>query len=286
MPEQNAPHWFTQALQHPAREHAVSSAGVQLRYRSWNADDRSKPPLVLVHGHRGHARWWDFTAPMLTAWHRVYALDLTGMGDSDHRTEYTADHHCNDIAAVIRAAGGGAATVIGHSYGGIRLLRLCRDQPDLVRHAILVDSKVTVFDDDPVSAFPTVGRPTPYPDYATARSRFVLMPNQTALTYALEHVAHHSLKRADGGWTWKADRRLPAILEADGAALLQQIRVPVDYIYGQNSALVSRARAQRIVELLRRSRPAIEVPQAGHHLMLDQPLALVVALRTLLAAGP
>ena len=36
-------------------------------------------------------------------------------------------------------------------------------------------------------------------------------------------------------------------------------------------------------ELLNRNAPVIEVPEAHHHLMLDQPLALVTGLRTLLA---
>ena len=33
----------------------------------------------------------------------------------------------------------------------------------------------------------------------------------------------------------------------------------------------------------RRVAPVIEIPVAGHHIMLDQPVALVAALRTLLA---
>jgi pimeloyl-ACP methyl ester carboxylesterase len=32
--------------------------------------------------------------------------------------------------------------------------------------------------------------------------------------------------------------------------------------------------------------PVIDLPDAGHHPMLDQPLALVAALRTLLAVWP
>ncbi len=36
-------------------------------------------------------------------------------------------------------------------------------------------------------------------------------------------------------------------------------------------------------ELLDRNAPVVEIPQAYHHLMLDQPLAVVTALRALLA---
>ncbi len=36
-------------------------------------------------------------------------------------------------------------------------------------------------------------------------------------------------------------------------------------------------------ELLGRNAPFVEIPQAHHHVMLDQPLALIAALRALLA---
>jgi pimeloyl-ACP methyl ester carboxylesterase len=36
-------------------------------------------------------------------------------------------------------------------------------------------------------------------------------------------------------------------------------------------------------DALGRVAPVIELPQAGHHAMLDQPLVLLTALRTLLA---
>ena len=36
-------------------------------------------------------------------------------------------------------------------------------------------------------------------------------------------------------------------------------------------------------ELLDRNAPVVEIPSAHHHLMLDQPLALVTGLRTILA---
>ena len=34
---------------------------------------------------------------------------------------------------------------------------------------------------------------------------------------------------------------------------------------------------------LGRAAPVIEIPDAGHHVMLDQPLALITGLRTLLS---
>jgi hypothetical protein len=41
--------------------------------------------------------------------------------------------------------------------------------------------------------------------------------------------------------------------------------------------------SEALYDRLGRVAPIIEVPAAGHHIMLDQPLALVATLRTLLA---
>jgi pimeloyl-ACP methyl ester carboxylesterase len=43
------------------------------------------------------------------------------------------------------------------------------------------------------------------------------------------------------------------------------------------------AAMERVIYVgLGRIAPVIEIPQAGHHVMLDQPLALVTGIRTLL----
>jgi pimeloyl-ACP methyl ester carboxylesterase len=55
-------------------------------------------------------------------------------------------------------------------------------------------------------------------------------------------------------------------------------------MFGDRSLLMTRER----LALLRSATPAqspwIVIPDAGHHIMVDQPLALVAALRALIAA--
>ena len=40
---------------------------------------------------------------------------------------------------------------------------------------------------------------------------------------------------------------------------------------------------EMVVDRMGRAAPVVEIPGAEHHVMVDQPLALVTALRTLLA---
>lgn len=54
-------------------------------------------------------------------------------------------------------------------------------------------------------------------------------------------------------------------------------------VHGGNSQLFNRDSAEYVHELGGGDIPIIAVPQARHHLMLDQPLAFVTALQSVLA---
>ena len=47
--------------------------------------------------------------------------------------------------------------------------------------------------------------------------------------------------------------------------------------------MVSTEMSDVMYDRLGRVAPVIEIPSAGHHVMLDQPIALVAAIRTLLS---
>lgn len=284
-----APGWFRWALKHPGLSHRVRVDGVDLHWLGWSTEALSRPPLLLVHGHRAHAHWWDFVAPFLADTHRVIAMDLSGMGDSDRRSVYPRDAGARDIVGLVRALGLPPLTVIGHSNGGLRALEACGLAPELFQRVIAIDS---------YAVFPGSTHPAPppglrgdrvYADLATALSRYRLLPDQPHVEpWALAHIARHSVREVAGGWTWKFD---PTMIsgpehEDDGDALLARVRCPVDYVYGADSVIVDDALAQRIVRALPAGRGPIAIPGGHHHLMFDQPVALIATLRALLACSP
>jgi pimeloyl-ACP methyl ester carboxylesterase len=99
----------------------------------------------------------------------------------------------------------------------------------------------------------------------------------------LDYLALRSLRQVDGTWRWKFDPRMPGSSVRDGRAMLRRIGVPVDIVYGEASAIVDRTRAEACVDELRHGRGPIEIPSGRHHLMLDEPVALISTLRALLA---
>ena len=67
------------------------------------------------------------------------------------------------------------------------------------------------------------------------------------------------------------------------ADYLAEVHCRIAVFKGQHSDLVTADVQDYIDELLGRSSPIVEIPAAYHHVPLDQPLALVAAIRTILA---
>jgi pimeloyl-ACP methyl ester carboxylesterase len=127
--------------------------------------------------------------------------------------------------------------------------------------------------------------PKTYPDLASALEHFHLMPPQPATNpFIIRHVARHSLRQVPGGWTWKFD---PRVFVRDSVKpmsdYLADARCRVAILRAEFSDLVPPETGEYMYELLDRNAPIVEIPQAYHHLILDQPLAFIAALRALLA---
>ncbi|MEX1178569.1 MAG: alpha/beta hydrolase [Nitriliruptor sp.] len=300
---EGAPEWFTDALTHPGEPGEVLVAGARIRYLAWG--DRSAPPLVLVHGGAAHAHWWAPLAPLLAGDHRVVALDLSGHGDSDHRDEYPAETWAEEVLAVAAAAGGaGPPTVVGHSMGGFVTIIVAATRGADLHGAIVLDSPVLRPDPETEEASRT-GRnlfraPKTYPDLETAVEHFHLVPPQPRRhPWLIDHVARTSLREvvaADGsnGWTWKFDPQLFVTrsgprLPSEYGPELARAACRLAVVTGERSAIVDEGVIEHMRELVAGSPaaaagvPFVRIPDAHHHLLLDEPLATVTALRAILA---
>lgn len=302
IPQDSAPtpDWFRATLAVPRREGYVDAAGCNVHYFSWG--DPANPGVLLLHGFLAHARCFAFIAPFLAQNHHVVAYDFSGMGDSGVRENYPDELRLEELLAVAQNTGlfmtGTKPAIIAHSYGGsIGLLAMERYHE---RFARLVICDLMTLRPERLGAHreergapPSQEHKRPnriYPDYETAKGRFILSPPQKVNEPCLfDYMAFHSLKEVEGGWTWKFD---PSVFERTGdlhEKLLAQGRrmaaAPGDIVivYGEESELFDADSADYIVECGGGHIPMIGIPDARHHLMLDQPLAFASVLRTLLA---
>ncbi|RMD81496.1 MAG: alpha/beta hydrolase [Candidatus Dadabacteria bacterium] len=281
-----APKWFTGALATPYEEATVEVEGCPIHYLRWG--DRDKPGLMLVHGGAAHAHWWSFLAPQLTHHYHVVAPDLSGHGDSGRRPEYPRELWARELIAVAEHAGFDEPFVlIGHSLGGQVGIVTAALYGERLAGAIIVDAPVRR--PSPESVEGTRGRmfrnPKTYPDLETAMEHFHLVPPQPCENdFILRHVARHSLRRTERGWTWKFDPRV--FVKVSPKPLheyLAATRCRVAILRGEFSNLVPPETGEYMYELLDRNAPIVEIPQAYHHLILDQPLAFIAAVRALLS---
>jgi pimeloyl-ACP methyl ester carboxylesterase len=285
-----APDWFHWALSRPREERRVLVEGCPIHYIFWRAQRQDRPNrgLLFVHGGGAHANWWSFIAPYFARYLNVAAIDLSGMGDSGRRESYSAELRAKEMRAVIADAGlGSFPFVVGHSFGGFMTMKFAAAFGEELGGAVIVDSPIRSPEEEvqhPLTP-PKWTNKRIYESFDAALARFRLMPPQTCDNpFIVEYIARHSLMPVEGGWTWKFD----------GAAMgtrrfgepfreyLQAARCRAALIFGEKSALVSRDTASYMSSLMGPHAPIVEVPEAQHHVMLDQPLAFVAALRMLL----
>jgi pimeloyl-ACP methyl ester carboxylesterase len=276
------PPWFSAALAAAVQERTTTVEGTAIAYRAWgDAADRS---IVLVHGGAAHSRWWDHIAPLLASGWRVVAVDLSGHGDSGRRDSYSLDTWAREVLAVVADTGTAASSVvIGHSMGGLVTLRLATLAGSRIAGAVAIDSPIRDMapEDRAARQQRAFGPLRVYPTRQAAMARFRPIPDQPTLAYIRDHVAATSVRPAEGGWKWKFD---PRVFTRDHLTpeLLTRLDCRVA-LFRAEHGLVTPQQSAAIYDRLGRVAPVIEIPVAGHHIMLDQPIALAAALRTLLA---
>ncbi|MCW1383674.1 alpha/beta hydrolase [Novosphingobium sp. KCTC 2891] len=275
--------WLEQRWSERPRQFAVQVEGAAIACRGWNLA-ADLPGLVLVHGYRAHAAWWDHIGPALASQYRVVALSLSGMGESDRREGYSRAQFAREIMAVADACAMDPVTIVAHSFGSIPALMAAKACSEQVSRLVIIDA-----------GLPIRGQPLhqiaaePRRDYATreeAVGRFRLIGEGPApVREVREYIARHSVREEEGRWTWAFDHLLPHSLNADAAFVddLGGIDVPLDVVVGELTTIMTPPRVAEAQRIARRCGKPVVIPGSGHHVPIEQPLALLAALRGLLA---
>ena len=285
----DAPEWYRDALAQPRTDETVEVDGCPIHYLAWG--ERGRRGLVFVHGGGAHAHWWTHVAGRYAKRFRVAALDLSGHGDSGRRERYSLEQWTDEVMSVAQDSGMAEKPVaIGHSMGGFVTIATSARHPDALAGAVVCDSPVTAPDPE-VDAHrmgQAFGKPRSYATREEAIERFRTVPPQDHyLDYVMADVAWNSLVPDDsGGWRWKFDHHAFSAFEANPRVAARPYLPKISCrlaLLASERGLVNREVGQYMYDLMGRVNPVIEIPLAGHHLMLDQPLLLISALNTLLA---
>jgi esterase len=281
----------------PPRSLRVAMGGATLHLLEWG--DPEGRPVLMVHGMRGHARWFTPVGPALAQSYRALSLDLRGHGESSHSPPYGPLTYSDDVVALVDALKLDGLILVGHSMGGGVALRAAEQLGDRLSALVVVDSN---FRGGPPPEMERVWRErmaarperetrelSVFGSWDQARARFALRPGGTvASAELLDHLAHHALRELpEGGFVWRFDpsmqgfQRQPRPEPADPG----RITCPVGLIFGAESPIRQRLDIEAMRAEFRGARftDLAIIDGAHHHVFLDRPAEFNRALLEFLA---
>ncbi|HBE91870.1 MAG TPA: alpha/beta hydrolase [Gammaproteobacteria bacterium] len=283
--EKNTLDWFRKALAVTPDALKVEVAGAELNLLVWGEQD--KPALLFIHGGAAHAGWWRFIAPFFLPDHRCVAVDLSGHGYSEHREYYPPGIWADEILELIDMGGifSSRPIIIGHSMGGLTGIRVAAeaDIPGL----IIVDAAVRPPENPPHQRVRRniLGRSRLYSSKQDAVGRFRLIPPQPTINPEIvDFIADSSVRQVVDGWAWLFDPN--AFRQLKPVSLFEQLErvtCSVALLRGELSRILDSEAAVKMCGAFGGTATLVDIPQAYHHIMIDQPLELVSVIRTVLA---
>lgn len=264
-----------------------TSQRLKMHYLVWG--DEAKPPLILIHGTRDHARSWDQTAAALLDRYCVYAPDLRGHGDSEWAFggDYSIIDYALDIHALGEAIGRAPYTIIGHSLGGGVTLQYAGTFPEKVTRLVSIEGlgglgwssgqrrpahirmrqwveSMRKLEGRQLHNYPTL-------DDATER---MVEANRHLSPELARHLTITGTRPADHGYTWKFDNFTHAgspyeFNMEDARDLWNQIRAPMLILWGEESWGARFNNMDLDLSAFHDYR-AVKVEKAGHWVHHDQ----------------
>jgi pimeloyl-ACP methyl ester carboxylesterase len=235
------------------RDVCYVSQRLKLHAVEWG--DPARPPLLLLHGARDHARSWDDVARVFQDQWRVIALDLRGHGDSEWSSDgsYTPLAYLCDLVEVAVALG--RVSIIAHSMSAQIALRFAALYPAQVRRLVAIEPFNLLSDDgepppladrlrDWIEQKRAIGSRSPR-DYSSmgAAQRRLRAENPGLSIARAQHLTRHGLlPTPDGGYRWKFDPCVNLwdrvdIPPGERRAMMAALTCPTLIIYGANSAM-------------------------------------------------
>jgi pimeloyl-ACP methyl ester carboxylesterase len=273
----------------PPGDERVRAGGVEVSVSQWEGRCQSAgPDVLLVHGGAAQRQWWDHIAPLLQGAGRVVALDLSGHGDSQHRDLYSLDDWSGEVLDVAEVlCGTEPPMLVGHSMGGLVAVNAAQQEPESFAAVLALDSPLRrsaqsygerrrKIASRPVRSFGS--------EDEALKGYKTFPPVADAPPEVMAHIARAAFRRADDRWALKYDPRVylrPQV--ADDFVRLAQI--PTWWVRAEHG-FIDDSMAQRLRESLGPAGSLLQVPGAGHHLLLEQPLATAWVINLFIQQPP
>lgn len=244
--------------------------------------------VVFLHGGGQNAHTWDTV--ILGLGQPALAIDLPGHGHSAWREDgdYGPKLNATTVEPVVRELAADADLVVGMSLGGLTALRLAVTAPELVRKLVMVDVTPSAperheqMTKAQMGSVALVQGDRSFPSFDAMVDATVAAAPHRSRESLQRGVFHNSKQLDDGTWTWRYD----TFRKGEGFEGLwedaRELRTPTTLVRGGKSFFVNDDDADEFARVAPGFQRVIVVPEAGHSVQGDQPMALVEILRSVL----
>jgi pimeloyl-ACP methyl ester carboxylesterase len=276
----DAPDWFQSSISEDPRQEIFSHQLGNIKYQAWDRKD-AENIIMLIHGTGAHKKWWDPIAPLLNNNFTIFAPDLPGMGESDHRNEYNFEGFSEALIGILHQekviTSNQKIFLVGHSLGGHVAGFMASEMPEIFNGLVMIDSPIRppTYDYDKHQSTGPLRKIKYYPDKVSIIKRFRLMPPQDCENgWYLRYIAEHSVFNVEEGWRWRFDDKLFATLRRLHNYEFN-FKCPALFVAGGKSLLLESKIMKYIREAFKDSMTVEVIEDAAHHVPLDTPLELV-----------
>lgn len=251
-------------------------------------------PVILIPGLSSPRAVWDGVVPQLAKGHRVYVVQVNGFAGEAPGANLSPgilDGVVADLHALIVRQRIAGVAVIGHSMGGLAALMLAKAHPGDAGKLMIIDSLpfigtlfapgATVAMIEPQAKamrdaqIASYGKPGDDAGAAAIAERLALKPASRA---------------AVAGWAKAADPRVSgqAMYEdmtTDLRPAMKQIATPITLVYPWADAGPTKPQADALYKAAYADAPHVtyvDIGDARHFVMLDQPAAFAAAAEAFL----
>lgn len=254
-------------------------------YTGGKAFDPAKPTAIFIHGVlNDHSVWILQTRYFAHHGWNVLAPDLPGHGKSGGDPPASVEAAADAILALMEAAGLDKAALIGHSFGALIALEAAARAPGRVSHLALVGV-----------ASPMKVSPVLLEASQDDTEKAIAMVN----TFSHSTLAPPPSSLGPGTWLYGGSRALMRRVLASnprvnvfhtgfkachsyvgGDSAMAKVTAPTLFVLGRQDQMTPPRAAQSLVKAARRG--TVTMVPGGHQMMLEEPDAVLSALRDFL----